>query len=259
MFWWMLSFSALDVDIYCVVFCWFIKFESEGTWLIKTNSIIFGWTRRILNLNLHFQWLHFSPIFRISRLEPPVISPVRDLSGHVLEPGAGPRVVHGDVLLGPVGQPLEVDIHIGPVTVHTRDLEVAVKIPRVQPRQGEAIAEAVHREVLRGETGAIGPTTLGNIYLKSQKWITHNTLTIMFVPMDLRSSGVHVVEDFSTWLSWNPTSEVGYLDGDVVFCFEDLEFYRRKCLFIFRFSKLACGSHSILIFRFLEMWKGLHI
>ena len=118
---------------------------------------------RMAYFELEFKLLLFS------RLEPLVIRPVRDLSGDVLEPGAGPRVVHWDVLLGPVGQPLEVDIHIGPVTVHTRDLEVAVEIPRVQPRQGEAIAEAVHREVLRGESGAIGASTLGNVYLKSQK------------------------------------------------------------------------------------------
>ena len=81
-------------------------------------------------------------------LESPVVRPVRHLSRHVLEPLAGPRVVHGDVLLGPVGQPLEVDIHICPVTVHTRDLEVAIEIARVQPRQWEAIAEAVHWKVL---------------------------------------------------------------------------------------------------------------
>ena len=105
----------------------------------------------------------------MSRLEPSVIRPIRDLSRHVLEPLAGPRVVHGDVLLGPVGQSLEVDIHIGPVTIHTRDLEVAIEVTRVQPRQREAVSEAVHGKILGGESSAIRASTLRNVHLSWNK------------------------------------------------------------------------------------------
>ena len=58
------------------------------------------WLVRIWNVVLELSIGAHS--FFTARLEPSVIRPVRDLSGHVLEPGAGPGVVHGDVLLGPV-------------------------------------------------------------------------------------------------------------------------------------------------------------
>ena len=74
-----------------------------------------------------------------------------DLCGHVLEPGAGPGavhedvvqkvddvvqvhvvpgVVHGNVLGGEVGQPLQVHVHRRPVPVHARDLEVALEVSK---------------------------------------------------------------------------------------------------------------------------------
>ena len=39
-----------------------------------------------------------------------------------------PGVVHGDVLGGEVGQPLQVHVHRCPVPVHARDLEVALEV-----------------------------------------------------------------------------------------------------------------------------------
>ena len=131
----------------------------------------------------------------MSRLEPSVIRPICDLSRHVLEPLAGPRVVHGDVLLGPVGQSLEIDIHIGPVTVHTRDLEVAIEVAGVQPRQREPVSEAVHGKILGGESSAIRASTLRNVHLDGTN-LGHHPM-IRFGCVYLRSSGVHVIEDFS--------------------------------------------------------------
>ena len=57
------------------------------------------------------------------------VRPVVDLSGGVAELGAGHGVVDWEVLLGEVTQPLQVDVHVCPVTVHGRDLNVSTKVP----------------------------------------------------------------------------------------------------------------------------------
>ena len=61
--------------------------------------------------------------------------PVRDLGGDGRQPGAGRGVVDREVLLGHVREALEVDKHISPVPVNTRDLDIPLEIPRVQSAQ----------------------------------------------------------------------------------------------------------------------------
>ena len=58
-------------------------------------------------------------------LHVPEIRPVVDLCGGVTKLGTRNRVVDWKVLLGEVTQPLEVNIHISPVSVHTRDLNIS--------------------------------------------------------------------------------------------------------------------------------------
>ena len=74
--------------------------------------------------------------------------PVRDLSGDGRQPGAGRGVVDREVLLGHVRQALEVDKHISPVPVNTRDLDVALEISGVQPAQRKTC-----RNTFSGEVG----------------------------------------------------------------------------------------------------------
>ena len=69
--------------------------------------------------------------------------PVRDLGGDGRQPGAGGGVVDREVLLGHVRQALEVDKHVGPVTVNTRDLDVALEISGVQPAQRKTCSDTI--------------------------------------------------------------------------------------------------------------------
>ena len=58
----------------------------------------------------------------------PEVCPVPDLGGDVPQLGGAHRVVHGQVLLGHVRQPLEIDVDIRSVPVNTRNLNVAFEI-----------------------------------------------------------------------------------------------------------------------------------
>ena len=68
--------------------------------------------------------------------------PVRHLRGHGLQLGARHGVVHRQVLLGHVGEALQVDVDICPVPVHGGDLNVSLEIPGVQPGERQAVAQA---------------------------------------------------------------------------------------------------------------------
>ena len=58
-------------------------------------------------------------------LHVPEVCPVVDLSGRITQLSTGHRVVDWEVLLGEMTQSLEVNIHVSPVTVNTRDLDIS--------------------------------------------------------------------------------------------------------------------------------------
>ena len=64
-------------------------------------------------------------------LHVPEVCPVVDLSGRIAELGARNSVVNWEVLLGQMTESLEVNIHVSPISVNTRDLNVSPEIKEV--------------------------------------------------------------------------------------------------------------------------------
>ena len=116
---------------------------------------------------------------------------------------------------------VEVDVEVRAETVHRDEAQIAPKVPRIQPRQREAIAEARHGRV---------------------------KVARLEVLIDLLAlhGGIHVRPDERNRAARDPSSLVRDLDRNVLLALDDDHLDRRDRVLLFVPVSLDDGAERVL-------------